>query len=234
QPALRTLSSPPSFDANIALWVPRSGQNGHRRSAMRGALRPWLRVVAAGLFGIATLGLAGCLNSWPWTRQTPEEVERDRDLDVTTVGDICEVGNALPVQVSGIGLVTGLDGTGGAPPSSYRTLLEQQLRKQKIEHAREIVESKDNAVVLVTAWIPAGARKGDPLDVEVTLPQGSPATSLRGGYLQICPLRPYETSKGINPEYEGGNKLLPGHVLAQARGPLIVGLGNTNEPAELL
>lgn len=199
---------------------------------MRRALRPWLRSVAAGLFGLAGLGLAGCVGTQ--TRgQSAEEVEREKDLDVLTIGDVSEVGSAMPVQVSGVGLVTGLEGTGGSPPGSYRVMLEQQLRKQKVENTKQILDSPDNALVLVTAWIPAGARKGDLLDIEVTLPQGSRASSLRGGYLQMCSLRPYETSKNINPEYEGGNKLLPGHVLGHAKGPLLVALGSSDDPDEL-
>src|SRR5262249_14183082 len=116
---------------------------------------------------------------------------------------------------------------------TFRTLLEQDLAKQNVPNVRQLLDSPDNALVLVTAWVPAGARKGDPLDVEVTLPKGSRATSLRGGYLHVCRLRPYETTKHLSPEYEGGNKLLPGHVLAHAKGPLLVGLGKADEPAEL-
>ena len=123
---------------------------------MRRALRPWLRSVAAGLFGLASFAMVGCFN--PQTRaQSAEEAERERDLDVMTVGDISEVGNALPIQVSGVGLVTGLDGTGGSPPGSWRVMLEQQLRKQKIENTKQLLDSRDNALVLgnpITALSP--------------------------------------------------------------------------------
>src|SRR5436190_16762890 len=199
---------------------------------MRRTLRPWLRSVAAGLFSLASLGMIGCLN--PQTRaQSAEEAERERDLDVMTIGDVTEVGNAMPIQVSGVGLITGLEGSGGSPPGSWRVMLEQQLRKQKIDNTKQLLDSRDNALALVTAWIQAGAHKGDALDIEVTLPNGSPATSLRGGYLQFCPLRPYETSKNINPDYDGANKLLGGHTLAHAKGGLLVALGSGDEPADL-
>src|SRR5205823_5207053 len=49
----------------------------------------------------------------------------------------------------------------------------------------------------------------------------------------LCQLRPYETSKNINPDYDGANKLLGGHALAHAKGALLVALGSGDEPAEL-
>src|SRR5262245_25592926 len=192
-------------------------------------LRPaWLAAWA--LAALPALGLLGCVS--PQTRaQSAEEQERDKDLDVLTVRDVVgDVANAWPLQVSGVGLVTGLDGTGYSPVGFYRKMLEEQLRKQGQEHVKELLDDPNNALVLVTAMLPPGARKGDVLDMEVTLPPGSKATSLRGGYLELCPLRPYETTKNINPD-QGTNSLLPGHVLAHARGPLLVGLG-TDEPAE--
>jgi hypothetical protein len=140
-------------------------------------------------------------------------------------------------QVTGIGLVVGLDGTGGTPPGTYRTLLEQDLRKRKVEKVKEILESPDFALVLVTAKIPQGARRGETIDVEVTLPPGSKATSLAGGYLMDCPLRNYDSARhigeAVNKEYQGGDRLLQGHILARAKGPLLVGLGNPDEPSEL-
>ena len=55
----------------------------------------------------------------------------------------------------------------------------------------------DCALVLVNALIPAGSRKGDLIDLEVTLPPGSKATSLHGGYLQLCDLRDYSNTKNL-------------------------------------
>ena len=185
-----------------------------------------------GLVGAFVLGLAGCVN--PQTRaQSEEESERDKDLEVRTIGDVTEVSNVQQIQVSGVGLVTGLDGTGDSPLSTFRTMLEQQLRKQKVDNAKALLDSHNNCLVLVTAFIPPGARKGDALDIQVTLPAGSKATSLRGGYLQDCTLRDYDNTKSLLPSYKGSNSLLPGHILAHARGPLLVGFGNPDEQNEL-
>lgn len=160
---------------------------------------------------------------------TPEQ-KLDKDLDIGVVGNITEVGNGGMIQVSGVGLVMGLDGTGGSPPGQYRTMLEQQMRKQKVENPRSLLDNPNNALVLVTAFLPAGVRRGEPIDVEITLPKDSKATSLKGGVLQECALRNYENAKNINPEM--ANSLLSGHVLAKAKGPLLVGLGNPDDALE--
>ncbi len=184
--------------------------------------------------GVALLlGLTGCLT--PQTRmQSAEDIERDKDLEaVRTIGDVTDVGNAAGLQVSGTGLVTDLEGTGGSPRGQWRSMLEKELRQQKVEHVNQLLDSPNNALVLVTGYIPAGCRKHELIDLQVSLPDGSPVTSLRGGYLQACVLRNYETTKNLNPDYKGGNRLLPGHALAVGKGPLVVGFGNPDEPAEL-
>ena len=189
---------------------------------------------ASWLPGVALLlGLTGCLS--PQTRmQSADDIERAKDLEaVRTIGDVTEVGNAGPLQVSGVGLVTDLEGTGGSPRGQWRSMLEKELRQRKIDNVNLLLDSPNNALVLVTGYIPAGCRKHDLIDLQVTLPDGSPVTSLRGGYLQACVLRNYETTKNLNPETKSGNRLLEGHVLAVGKGPLVVGFGNPHEDAEL-
>lgn len=179
------------------------------------------------------VGLAGCFH--PQTRlQSDDEGERDKDLNVKTIGDFTAVANAEPIQVGGVGLLVGLEGTGGHPvPDAYRTLLEDQLRKRGVENVKEILASTSTALVLVSAMIPAGAHKGAPLDVEITLPPHSKTTSLKGGVLKECFLYNYESKRSLNPDYKGGNSWLPGHKLAVARGPVIVGFGDGDESARL-
>jgi Flagellar P-ring protein/HEAT repeats len=182
--------------------------------------------------GLALLvGLAGCLGLQ--TRPSREEIERDKELaTVRVVGDVTEVGNAGPLQVSGVGLVTDLEGTGGSPRGQFRTLLEKDLRQRKVDNVGKLFDSPNNALVLVTGFIPPGARKHDPIDLQITLPENSPAGSLRGGYLQLCTLRNYEATKNIDPDYKGGNRLLEGHVLAVGKGPLLV-FGNAGDKSDL-
>jgi hypothetical protein len=182
-------------------------------------------------------GLLGCAHQQ--TRmQAEEETDRDKAAAVKTVGDITSVGNADPVSVSGIGLVVGLDGTGGGAPAPYRQQLEDQLRKRPNQRGEEIdlkqiLSSPNTSVVLVQALIPAGARKGDPLDIELTVPRESKTTSLRGGQLVECTLYNYETKKHLDKNYEGSDAFLRGHPVAKAEGPLEVGFGDGDEAAKL-
>jgi hypothetical protein len=180
-------------------------------------------------------GLGGCVN--PQTRmQVEEDRAEEKDLNLRTIGDITTVGNLAPQPISGVGLVTGLNGTGGSPAQKddfFRKLLESDLLKKRIPHVKELLECPNNALVLVSGTIPAGVRKGDPLDIDVTLPQGSKASSLRGGFLQECVLTDYATSRDLKPDAKDINRLLLGHILAHASGPLVVGLGSNEEPDQL-
>ena len=166
----------------------------------------------------------------PWSEPTPEMLI-EKDLDIGVVGDVTEVDNAGDIQVSGVGLVTGLDGTGSSPKGPWREMLEQQLRKMKIENTAALLNSPNNALVLVTTWIPPGARPGEHLDIEIMLPEGSKTTSLKGGYLVETSLRDHAVTTDLSPDAKA-KQLLPGHVLAKAKGPLITGLGDPLDPHE--
>src|SRR5207245_2350909 len=109
-----------------------------------------------------------------------------------------------PVPLGGVGLVVGLEGTGGDCPSdNYRAMLEGELQKQGVHNVKQVLSSPDHALVLVQAQLPPGTPKGAPLDVEVSLPPGSRATSLRGGYLQPCQLFNYDFARNLSPSYTG-------------------------------
>jgi hypothetical protein len=195
-------------------------------------MRSITRLLVLTLAAVLSLGQSGCLS--PQARlQAAEESERERDLDVLTIRQVVgEVVNAVPVQLQGVGLVTGLDGTGGgAPPNDYRKMLERELRLAKVENVKALLDSPNNALVLVTAVLPAGTRRGDSIDVQVFLPPGS-SGSLKGGVLFPCQLRPYESSHNINPERKNRGLDLAGHVLAHASGPLLVGLGSYQQTAK--
>jgi len=185
------------------------------------------------LLPVLFTGLCGCAHHHETRLQADDEAEA-KDADVKTIGEITTVGNAAPIAVSGVGLVVGLEGTGGdAPPGSYRQFLEDNLRKSRVEHIKELLASPSVSMVLVSATIPPGARKDDRIDVEVSLPPHCKTTSLRGGYLQACMLYNYDTTKNLDPNFQGANRLLIGHGLARAEGPLLVGFGEGDESARL-
>lgn len=165
--------------------------------------------------------------------QSEDDPEREVRYDVKTVGDVTTVDNAEKQPVFGVGLVVGLDGTGGeAPPSGHRTMLENELKKQKVQNVKQVLASPEATLVLVSGQIAAGARKDDAFDLEVTLPPGSRATSLRGGYLRRCYLFNYEHSRNLSPK-PSGDFVLPGHPIAWAEGSLLVGFGDGDESARL-
>jgi hypothetical protein len=186
------------------------------------------------LLGLVFGGLLGC---YPEQFLKPPaeltEHSKEKEPEVKTIGDVSAVANADPIPVSGVGLVVGLEGTGGsAPPGSFRTFLEHQLQAKGVEHVKEILASPETSMVLVSALIPAGCRKNDVIDVEITLPPQSKTTSLRGGFLKECELFNYDSTKHLDPKYAGGDRLLHGHPLARAEGPLLTGLGDGDEAAK--
>ncbi len=180
-------------------------------------------ILGALFLGIILAGPTGCAHQQ--TRmQSPEENDKDKLAEIKTVRDVASFANTDAVVVSGVGLVVGLEGTGGdPPPGGYREMLVNDLRKRGVENIKEVLASPNNAMVLVQARIPAGAHKGDPMDVDVIIPPGSKATSLRGGYLKDCPLYNFENTKDLNPNFAGPNRALQGHAVAHAEGPILAG-----------
>jgi hypothetical protein len=165
-------------------------------------------------------GLAGCSQTQVRS-QKEEETEKERYL-VKTVGEVCTFGNAEPVPVSGVGLVEGLEGTGSpAPAGDMRQIVENELKRAKIPNIKQILASNDFSLVVVSTMIPPGAKKGDKLDLEITLPPGSRTTSLRGGYLRRCMLFNYDYTGRLNPAAES-NTALRGHPVVRAEGPLLL------------
>jgi hypothetical protein len=211
--------------------VPSFGGEAMNRRAWTPRLRgvgPWAvrGVLGAGL--LTLVGLLGCT-----TLQTRSQLDDDAEhYTIETIRDKATVGNAAPIPVGGVGLVINLEGTGGdCPPDSYRTILENDLRKQGVHDIRKVMSSPEHALVYVSGLIPPGAGKGDPIDLEVMLPRSSRATSLRGGYLHKCLLFNYDFAERLAPSSDpnGPHGLLRGHPIVEAEGMLLVGLGSNGE-----
>ena len=194
-------------------------------------VRPALRRAPWGALAAALLGLIGCVNLPQQARlQSGEESEVDR-YGLQTVGDVTTVGNADSLPLGGVGLVVGLEGTGGEPANdNYRTMLEEELTKEGVKDIKRELANPNHALVVVTALYPVGAAKGAPIDVEVSLPPHSgKATSLRGGYLRECLLSNYDYTKHLDPNYKGSNVPLQGLPCAKCEGPVLVGMGDGDE-----
>jgi flagellar P-ring protein precursor FlgI len=105
----------------------------------------------------------------------------------------------------GTGIVTGLAGTGDSPANrATRQALSNVLSQFNLTVTPEQVNSRNVAVVMVSASLPAFAREGDTLDVTVT--STGDARSLVGGNLLLAALRAPN-----------------GRIFALAQGPLAIG-----------
>jgi len=105
----------------------------------------------------------------------------------------------------GYGIVSGLAGTGDSPSNrTTRQTLANVLQQFNLTIPPEQVQSRNVAVVMVSAALPTFARPGDTLDI--TVASAGDARSLVGGSLLLTPL-----------------KAADGRVYALAQGPLAVG-----------
>ena len=108
-----------------------------------------------------------------------------------TLRNICRVKGQEEITLHGLGIVSGLNGTGdggSALPTirSLATMMQLLGVPLGAEGAAELKDAKNVALVIVTATIPAaGARRGDRLDCKLS---AISAKSLAGGRLFSTPL----------------------------------------------
>lgn len=125
--------------------------------------------------------------------------------DLIRVKDLGKLQGWRENALIGYGIVTGLAGTGDASANrAARQALSNVFSQFNLSIPAEQIQSRNVAVVMVTASLPAFAREGDTLDITVT--STGDARSLVGGTLLLTPL------KGPN-----------GRVYALAQGPLSIG-----------
>ena len=87
----------------------------------------------------------------------------------------------------GYGIVTGLSGTGDSPRNEVtRQALKNALGRLGINVTADQVQSRNVAVVMVTATLPPSANVGDRIDIAIT--SIGDARSLAGGTLLMTPL----------------------------------------------
>ena len=101
---------------------------------------------------------------------------------VVRIKDIAAVRGMRGNQILGLGLVTGLDGKGDSSTSPLlRSTLSSLVSSFGVTLAPQDVRSKNAAVVMVSAELPAFARAGDRIDVTVS--SFGDARDLGGGIL---------------------------------------------------
>jgi len=110
-------------------------------------------------------------------------------------------------QLIGYGLVTGLQGTGDRSKTLSGAMLQNMMKNMGIDlNDSDIqrLQTKNTAVVMITASLPASCRSGDSIDATVS--SIGDATSLDGGVLLLS------TLKGPD-----------GKIYASAQGPISIG-----------
>ena len=151
-------------------------------------------------------------------REKEEDNDFGNHIDTPLLSEYMSVQGNTMIVLRGVGLVTGLNGTGGDPsPSALRTQLQNEMNRRGVKDAKRILASRDTAMVVVTAYLPAMVRKGQRFDVRVALPPNSNAKSLKGGWL-------LETRLFEEQNVEGHGSL-KGHNYAVAGGAILTSLG---------
>jgi hypothetical protein len=156
------------------------------------------------------------------TKDSKREKEEDNDfvnrVETPLLSEYISVEGNTVIVLRGVGLVTGLNGTGGDPtPSALRTQLQNEMARRGIKNSKQILASPNTAMVVVTAYLPAMVRKDQRFDVRVALPPNSNAKSLKGGWL-------LETRMFEEQTVEGRGSL-KGHEYAVAGGAILTSLG---------
>jgi flagellar P-ring protein precursor FlgI len=125
--------------------------------------------------------------------------------DLIRMKDLGKIQGWRENALIGYGIVSGLAGTGDSPTNrTTRQALANALSQFNLTVPADQVQSRNVAVVMVTASLPAFAREGDAIDITVT--SAGDARSLVGGALLMTPL-----------------KAANGQVYALAQGALSVG-----------
>jgi flagellar P-ring protein precursor FlgI len=147
---------------------------------------------------IASVGVASLVPSAPaWAAPHDGESVRIKDLG--------RVKGWRQNVLVGYGIVTGLAGTGDSSGNAAtKQALSNALSQFNLAVPAAQIQSRNVAVVMISAELPSFAREGDTLDVTVT--SAGDARSLVGGSLLVAPLRAPD-----------------GRVYALAEGPLAVG-----------
>ena len=155
-------------------------------------------------------------NTMQFRSQSPnDEDEFETKVETQLIGNYATVSGLNMITLEGVGLVVGLNGTGGdPPPSMYRTAMLNELRKRKVPNPNQLLRDPNTALVVVRAYLPPLIRKGENFDVEVRLPGNSRSTSLDGGWL----LETLLSERAIVP----GRGVMKGHIFAKAKGPILI------------
>lgn len=188
------------------------------RRTVRPSSRPLTACICAGLFtcGLVMTGLlTGCSSLTNKSKSDDSSVAKLLEVPETPelIREAAAPRGLNPIQITGVGLMNSLSGTGGpADPSPYRDQLIEEMRRNDVKSPNEILEDDSNAIVRIHGTVPAGAKRGDLIDLNVDSPAGSNASDLHGGWLLDARMRLEQLIQG---------RVRKGDVLAMGTGPIL-------------
>lgn len=166
------------------------------------------------LLGGALWAAVGC-NMQNVRSQSPDaDITAEIEPTTNLVGDVAGPHGMNYHRVEAVGMVTHLPDTGSdPPPSPEREMLISEIQAREVRSPATLLASPANSLVLLKAYIPPGAQKGDKVDVLVSVPARSETTSLRRGWLM---------QTRLHEQAMLGNQLRNGHYLVSGQGPVLV------------
>lgn len=174
------------------------------------------RVFLAGLVVTAGSGCNKIINR----AQSPDDsalvrLREEKNDNTHYIGEICGIYGLNFAKVEGIGLATGLKGTGSSPKRSGQreNLLRELEANRNIDNAKKLLADKDTELVIMKGMLPPGIREGDNFDLEVIILGNSKATSIENGMILQTKMRPMARL---------GRGVKQGHVTALGRGRILV------------
>lgn len=184
----------------------------------------FILLAVATIAGVLVFG-NGC--NWMksgWSGKKPPKEDVTEQIDPSKlVGDYARPFNSQPAEIIGFGIVYGLQGTGCPEPlTEERRIITENLRHNPEINVKELLASKNTAVVRVRALVPPGSQKGDYIDLEIVVPPGSETTSLKGGILYPTDLQEVKLAMD--------GSALKGKAIAKAGGPIILNDNINSKP----
>ncbi len=191
---------------------------------------------------LAAIAISGCKNT---EVEPPKRVERPalppKEVPEFLKGTILQYSdliNTEPMRVSGYGLVVNLSGTGDTfAPRNVLRYMRSEMEKHGFGNPNlngyekmnpDLVLNdplKRTAIVRVDAYLPAGAKKNQPIDVQVSALENNNTTSLHRGILYSAdmsqrgadPLSPGAAS--VNPQARASGQIVVNPVAALSENP---------------
>lgn len=181
---------------------------GNNRAGMFSSLR--LVALATTVFAMGCFGSPSIFRN-----QSPENSFEDMESDgLTLIGQLAIPTGMNYTMVSGVGLVTGLDDTGGNPrPSAFKDRLLDEMAIYDVDAPNGILALKSTSLVVVHGYLSPGARRGERFDLFVSSPNRSDTTSLAKGRLMSSRLKTVAVLD---------DAIREGHVDAQGGGYVLV------------